>query len=207
MIAGETMTPSARTTRTTLCLALLTLLALPLTACTTDPQPWGPASGRASSGTSAGPAVVTGPSATAYPTHVVGPSGIGPLYLGMTLQQAQETNLFGQLDLHPSGCTGASNQDLTIKYTAKYGVTLIGAERGRTPEGIGAGSTFAEVKRVYPRSADPGLGTLDEQLSLFGLVEAEVPGNPAAEYVIEFDRHGHNRVLYVFLKLKAEQNC
>nr|WP_133998872.1 hypothetical protein [Streptomyces sp. 846.5] len=125
----------------------------------------------------------------------------------MTIQQAQATHLFGQLNVPTTACAGASNQDLTIHYSVKYGVTLIAAERGRTPEGIGAGSTFAEVKRAYPRSAEPELGTLDEQLSLFGDVEAQVPDNPAADYTIVFDRPGHHRVLYVFLKLKAEQDC
>ena len=190
------MTPSVRTT---LCRVALGILSLPLVACA--------ASGHASSGASAGPGTVPSPSGTVYPTQVVGPSGIGPLHLGMTIQQAQATHLFGQLNVPTTACAEASNQDLTIKYSVKYGVTLIGAERGRTPEGIGLGSTFAEVKRAYPRPAEPELGTLDEQLSLFGGVEAQVPGNPAAEYAIVFDRQGHRKVLYVFLKLKAEQDC
>jgi hypothetical protein len=188
------MTPSVRTT-----LCLVVLGVLPLAACA--------AGGHTSSGASAAPGTVPSPSSTIYPTHVVGPSGIGPLHLGMTIQQAQATHLFGQLNVPSTACAEASNQDLTIKYSVKYGVTLIGAERGRTPEGIGLGSTFAEVKHTYPRSAEPELGTLDEQLAMFGEVEAQVPGNPAADYTIVFDRPGHHRVLYVFLKLKAEQDC
>lgn len=206
------MTPTtrpARAGRTARCLAACGLLSVALTSCTVSigsvAVPSGSGVPSATSGGDVRPAETAHPAGT-----VVGPTGLGPLRLGMTIKQAQATHLLGfTLDAHPSGCTEASNQDdgITIKYSTAYGVSLIGTEQGRTPEGIGAGSTLADVKRVYPQSADPRLGTLDEQYSMFGDVETQVPGNPAAAYEITFDRQGHGQVQYVFLKLKAEQDC
>ncbi|MEV6180718.1 hypothetical protein [Streptomyces sp. NPDC052015] len=97
---------------------------------------------------------------------------------------------------------------------AELGVHSLTAENARTPEGIGPGSTYADVRRVYPEPSDPD-DTLDEQLALLGAVWPAVPGHPDTMYAITFDtsrltdrrRLGSATVQVVVLKLKADERC
>lgn len=125
----------------------------------------------------------------------------------MTIPQLDALHLLVTVDKHPAGCasSGDMNDVYAVDYDARHGVYLLGAEGARTAEGIGAGSTLPEVMRAYPHSALSSWPDLQDQYQTFGDLFVQVPDNPAAEYVVMFDHHGKTR--YVYLKLKAEQDC
>jgi hypothetical protein len=158
-------------------------------------------------GCATGAATSTATTATATgASQVLTRTGIGGLRLGMTIAQVRAMGVFGSLlDEHPTGCASVEDPGKTvvIGYSAKDGVYMIGGEHAQTPEGIGAGSTLAQIETAYPVPADPTWAYAD-QYQLLGDVFAQVPGNPQAEYVAEFHA---GKVTYVFLKAKAEKDC
>ncbi|MFG1810649.1 hypothetical protein [Streptomyces sp. NPDC049040] len=149
-----------------------------------------------------------------HPPREIGPKGLAGLDVGMTLDQAAATGEFTRPATKPSLCNSATGLNgITVGFSPKYGVTKLTAENVHTPEGITAGSTFAEVVRAYPTPSEPDSPYLDDLL-MFGDIWAAVPGRPDAEYVFMFGRQGLTRatagqakVMYILLKLRAERNC
>ncbi|HEU4567712.1 MAG TPA: hypothetical protein VFR99_06715 [Marmoricola sp.] len=99
---------------------------------------------------------------------VLGADGYRDLKLGMTLQQAKDTGELTLVDAPggtvTTGCAGFVFADLPAPggqdtadtkvdgyYSAAHGLAAIFARPGMTtPEGIGLGSSWAEVHRTYP---------------------------------------------------------
>ncbi|WP_157430059.1 hypothetical protein [Actinomadura oligospora] len=131
----------------------------------------------------------------------LGPSGFGALKLGMTSVNAKATGEIvlkraprgggcGTFDLkaHPAGANAVGGY-----VSPRYGVASIVARPGmRTPEGIGLGSTLAQVKRAYPRLLAGVNGS-----------SAPVPGNPKAVYSLLM---ANDKIRELSLDLKA-QDC
>jgi len=147
--------------------------------------------------------------------RVIGPDGLGPFKVGMTLQEAVATGEFKKEKEDPEACMGyTTDDDIRVGWSGRLGVTSVSAENVRTPEGIGPGTTFAKVVRTYERAEadDP---PLDEAIPVIGTIWTSVPDRPKNMYAIKFDMAGvANRdqlfqapVQVVVLKLKAEQNC
>lgn len=108
------------------------------------------------------------PAPPAGSAGVLGPDGYRDLRLGMTLAQARATGDFALVGVPDgsvtTGCAGfrfagrppAQGQgpgDITVDgyYSARRGLAAIFARPGMaTPEGIGLGSTWAEVRKAYP---------------------------------------------------------
>ncbi|MBT2493491.1 hypothetical protein J7E96_34330 [Streptomyces sp. ISL-96] len=153
------------------------------------------------------------PSATT--SRTLGPDGLGELTVGMTLDEAAATGEFERRPDKPGTCmSDVGTNGIRVGWSGKLGITSLTAEDVRTPEGIGAGSTFAEVKRAYPEPADDLAGTLDEQIAVIGTIWTAVPGRPDSMYVFQFDPAtrtradlGRAKVGIVVLKLKAERRC
>jgi hypothetical protein len=79
--------------------------------------------------------------------------GYGALKLGMTLEEARAAGLT-TLTWESEG-DGTCVGDAKIAVSKKHGVVRISLPTdGRTSKGIGAGSTFAEVKRAYPNATE-----------------------------------------------------
>ncbi len=118
---------------------------------------------------------------------VLGPTGIGKLRLGMSPQQAAAT---GEA-IRSKDSTKCSVQEaygVTIHFSRDHGIVGLAGppERTRTPEGIGAGATVADITAAYPSVDNPELGGPQEQVDLFGGFSAPVPGNPNAVYHFVF---------------------
>jgi len=75
-----------------------------------------------------------------------------------------------------------------MRVVAYHGIVGLAGppERTKTPEGIGAGATAADITAAYPTLSDPELGGPQEQVNLFGGFSAPVPGNPNAVYHFVF---------------------
>lgn len=154
--------------------------------------------------------------ASAPPSErVIGPDGLGAFKVGMTLDEAVATGEFEKDKEDPEACMGyTTDDDIRVGWSGKLGVTSVTAENVRTPEGVGPGTTFAEVVRTYERAEadDP---PLDEAIPVIGTIWTSVPGRPENMYAIKFDMTGvadrdqlfNAPVQVVQLKLKAEQNC
>ncbi|GAA2989903.1 hypothetical protein [Actinokineospora diospyrosa] len=137
-----------------------------------------PVAPAAPSNTPAKPAAPAKPEA-AKRTAILGPDGFGSLKLGMTAEQALATGRI--LPQTPGGspapCTmyrapGQPDNSYSVGISDKDGVVLIfGYGGARTPEGIGIGSTRAQVKRAYPK--------LEDGPNHSG---AAVPGHPGTAY-------------------------
>jgi len=130
---------------------------LPVTTPTSSP----------SSGPSSGPSGTPAPSATPTPpaggNGVLGPDGYRDLRLGMTLAEARATGDLRLVDAPRSavatGCAGfrltdqpaGDKNSVDGYYSAAHGLAAVFARPGMsTPEGIGLGSTWAEVHQAYP---------------------------------------------------------
>ncbi|MQY04573.1 hypothetical protein [Actinomadura macrotermitis] len=113
------------------------------------------------------------PTATA-----LGPDGYGALKLGMSLDQAKATGLI-TVKKAAGGCTAfdlkaapPAKGAVGGYVSAKLGVSSIfSTEEMRTPQGIGNGSTLAELKQAFPKVAKKA-----------NVMAAKVPDNPKAEY-------------------------
>jgi hypothetical protein len=89
-----------------------------------------------------------------------GPSGYGGITLGMSTKAAQASGKIvhaGQAG--SSACTGWSlkahpvgRDSVGLYISKKNGVAVIFAPKGaKTPEGIGLGSTYRQIKKAYPK--------------------------------------------------------
>ncbi|MFF4615501.1 hypothetical protein [Nonomuraea jabiensis] len=135
--------------------------------------------------------------------RTLGPFGYGDLRLGMTEAQARATGRIVRKTIDvPTKCSTYdlkerrySGNRAGMYISQKQGVVTISAPgRGvRTPQGIGIGSTPAQVKAAYPNL---------KQDTLYGTF-ATVPGNPKASYVFLMSKRA---VLGVTLVLTA-QDC
>ncbi|MWA05548.1 hypothetical protein F8568_035335 [Actinomadura sp. LD22] len=131
----------------------------------------------------------------------LGPLGYGALRLGMTARQLRGSGLLvGKVRAGANGCSGydlrtrrTPKGSVGVYYSARYGIVSIFAVGGmRTPQGIGVGSTLAQVKHAYPKLANGVNGA-----------SAPVPGNPKAVYSLLLSG---GRVASLALDL-AGQNC
>jgi hypothetical protein len=117
---------------------------------------------------------------------VLGPDGLGPLKLGMTISEAEATGMVEPFRNEPISdrCLWRSRLDDAPEGTAivfhdsELGVATIAVAEGVvTPEGIGIGSPRADVDRAYP-----GMSVIGESRAY-----SFVPGNEQATYRIEFE--------------------
>lgn len=140
------------------------------------------------------------------PAPAVDAQGFGPLKLGMTQQQALATGLIGPFDPAPgdAGCVTARFKDnrgddeTYAMFSRKLGIAAIQGPLGtRTPEGIGAGATSADLIRTYP-------GNKQEDLDNYGRAEVTPAGNPKARYRIEIGQD--KKVAHIAVQF-ADQDC
>ncbi|OIJ62991.1 hypothetical protein [Streptomyces mangrovisoli] len=149
------------------------------------------------------------------PPRVLGPDGLSKLRVGMTLDQAEATGEWKRREESVGSCmSDTGTNGITVGWSGKLGITYLTADNVHTPEGIGAGSTFAQVRAAYPKSALDDGDSLQESLELIGTVWTQVPHRPKLMYVFLFARNtvrrgdlDHARVQLVELKQKAEQRC
>ncbi|MFB4302200.1 hypothetical protein [Actinomadura sp. NTSP31] len=145
----------------------------------------------------------TAPRKTTAPpgAATLGPLGYGALRLGMKAARLRGSGLLvGKVRGRAGGCDGydlrthrTPKGSAGVYYSARLGITTIFAVGGmRTPQGIGVGSTLAQVKHAYPRLATGVNGS-----------SAPVPGNPHAVYSLLLK---DGRVTSLALDL-AGQNC
>jgi hypothetical protein len=183
-------------------LAATALLAGLLTGCASaaaTPDAGGPATTPPASAPASTPA--SSPAAL-----VLGPSGFGPLTLGMKLDAAEATGLLtpvtgsapdGGCDTRAKLAAGAGapdGQDGTLYFSPNNGLSSITAYAGvKTPEGIGLGSTQDEAKAAYP-----SMTVVEESQA------AWVPTGTGATYRIGFDKSG--KVTSILLQ-SLKQDC
>lgn len=143
-----------------------------------------------SDGSAAGSAPVSPTSKAGTPRApvgtVLGPDGYGKLKLGMTADQALATHEVapGADTPGPTYCApyylADHGEQPRVQVSPKVGVASIDAFSGmRTPEGIGLGSTMAQVKTAYPN--------LVIRPNSYSVV---VPGNNKAIYRFGFGANG-----------------
>ncbi|NUW35972.1 hypothetical protein HTZ77_31815 [Nonomuraea sp. SMC257] len=121
------------------------------------------------------------PAAHTAARETFGPSGYGGVKLRMSAKAAAATGKISrlrgqdspsctswQLKAHPVG-----HDAVGLYISKKRGVALIFAPQGaRTPEGIGIGSTYTQIKKLYPRL----------KTAASGYPYVDVAGNPGAYY-------------------------
>jgi hypothetical protein len=123
---------------------------------------------------------------------VLGPTGLGKLRLGMSEEQAaatgEATRSTGRKSKDRAKCSIQEAYGVTIHFSREHGIVGLAGppERTRTPEGIGAGATAADIAAAYPILSYPQLGSPQEQVNLFGGFSAPVPSNPTAVYHFVF---------------------
>lgn len=140
------------------------------------------------------------------PAPVVDAHGFGPLKLGMSQQQALATGLISPFEAArgEAGCVTARFKDnrgdgeTYAMFSRKLGIAAIQGPLGtRTPEGIGAGATSAELIRAYP-------GVKQVDLDNYGRAEVTPAANPRARYRIEIGQD--KKVAHVAVQF-ADQDC
>ncbi|MEV0198246.1 hypothetical protein [Nonomuraea sp. NPDC050691] len=152
----------------------------------------------------AAPAITAASAASAASAaQTLGPFGYGRIKLGMSEAQARATGLVVRKKIKaPTTCStydlkahryGGDRAGLFI--SKKRGVVTISAPGAvKTPQGIGRGSTPAQLKAAYPKL---------KQSALYGTPIVPVPGNPKASYVFLVSKR---MVVGVVLILTA-QDC
>jgi hypothetical protein len=189
-----------RTTLRNLLTAAVAAAALTLTACAST----GSGSASSSSTSTTTPVTTPKPPATAISVPLVlGPNGLGPLRLGVSLGEANATGLVDHIDAPSQGCsTGLLKgehtrpEEAALFVSAHLGVAAIYAYGDiATPEGIKLGSTYDQVHAAYP--AWQGI----EGRQGHGLVA--VPTNSNAKYRIDISG-GH--VVELDIQL-TDQDC
>jgi hypothetical protein len=161
--------------------------------------------GESATPVSTGTSPATQPAAD--PTYKLGPTGIGPLKLGMTRAQAEATGIVNKF-ISPADTNSVCPWQSTVRHpsgigsqvyiSTKLGVAIIEAAGPlKTPDGIGIGSSRADVLRAYPgfRLID---GTVDN-----GKGFAKVPGNSNASYHFAFQ----NGTVYYLVLAISNQDC
>ena len=148
------------------------------------------------------PAANAASAAPAAQKMTIGPFGYGSLKLGMSATRAKATGKIVRKDINaPTTCStwdlkghryGGDRAGVFI--SKKQGVVTISAPGNvKTPQGIGRGSTPAQLRAAYPKL---------KQNALYGTF-ATVPGNPKASYVFLVSK---NMVVGVIL-IRTTQNC
>lgn len=139
--------------------------------------------------------------------HVLGPNGLGKLKLGMTHDEAAASGALTQFAPDPgSGCVLLHLAGRPVDpsrgdgyFSHALGIAAIFAPPGvKTPEGIGVGSTIAQVEHAYP-TIRYDVGSRQD-----GGPRVQVPGNPAAFY--EFPVGTDDRVDQISIAL-YQQDC
>ncbi|MCU7726031.1 hypothetical protein ODJ79_20085 [Actinoplanes sp. KI2] len=134
---------------------------------------------------------------------VLGPAGIARIRLGMTAAEASATGNIRYQPVWPTAgernCAILMTEDAVFHFSRTFGLAIITApDAVRTPEGIGAGATIAQVRAAYPKVHQLDVGTADLPVRVAGRYAAPVPGNAAASYRFVFDA---DRVRFVSLVL------
>lgn len=146
------------------------------------------------------PPAATTPMTPSTPT--LGPDGYGAVRLGMTAAQARSAGARVSDNGRGAACDGLRLPGTTASTGAvdgwvsrRVGVAMIGAPDAgtKTPEGIHAGSTRAEVETAYPDAKDsPDYWSVP------------VAGHPGASYWWNYDKHGRVDMLALVLD---SQDC
>ncbi|GIF21480.1 hypothetical protein BJ973_005073 [Actinoplanes tereljensis] len=147
---------------------------------------------------------------------VLGPNGIGKLTLGMSVADANATDqvrIPADLAADTTGkCHVYAADAADIHFARDHGLAVItAAPTVKTPEGIAAGATVAEVAKAYPKLNHADRGTPEQQEQATGYLAAPVPANPKANYVFVFHVGGGSgpkdaKVQVVLLALADQDN-
>jgi len=115
------------------------------------------------------------PNVPLYASGPIGPSGWGPIELGMSYEEVRKAGYLGENTAPPQGCTtyvlSTRDDQVSALTISESGVGRISAgNNGRTPEGVGSGTSKEELRNTYPDGtesdgvyrADTGAGTTYE---------------------------------------------